>query len=304
MGAFTAVGEADTQTETQETLRPVGEEGARPPGAEAATQQQAADSEGVDAGEPNWIEIRDGLLDHEAIKPQIEQRVEAARSEATEQGRRAAQSQLQPHLERQAKSYERISDMAESFVSDWNEAWADFKENPGDRDTQRALRKVVDDPKVQQALGAISGAHYGQGAVWGGSAFINAIGQQTGMDKETMSAFASDMKLAYEQQLQGETPNLQFVERFVSQVTKSAADKAAQDARERALKEGREIGQAQARGQERQGTKPPVNTSGRGSGGRGPNPDDVLRDPKATATQKEEAFNRKHGIDINEAARR
>ncbi len=242
----TAAGAAE-QPQADGSAAPAPEDGGPEEGTEKREEAPQA---------PAWAEVPTTaeLLEHEAVKPDVDR----IREEATDEGRSSMQKQLQPLLQGQREHYAKVAKGAEEFSADWQDLVAGEGRLDPD-DVQKLLRRHGD------ALQAIQGAHYSQGAEWGGSALLGEMGKAAGMDNADLEGINRQLLYAFQQRWRGESPDMSFAKDFVTRATKVVKA----EAFEAGKKEGSKMTEAriktEAAAEKRNGQPTAAATGGRGA---------------------------------------
>lgn len=238
---------------------PVPDKGSEADAAAAAAGEGGPEGgEGAsDAGEgeetpppPAWAEAADveAVLATDAVAEAVGAREAAARKA----GASDTQSRMQPYLQRQEATLQKIDKGLGQFVTSWNEMLEDENRTLSKKDIAALLAQHGD------SLQALAGAQFDHG-IWEG---IGQIVDQVGGQLENRRSFTD--RLGH-MRSGGTDPT--FVEDFAEAV----ADGATKKIREELKKANATIVrlETEAKTAARDGTKPPAKTGGRAGGGGG-----------------------------------
>lgn len=135
--------------------------------------------EGADTGgapePPAWAkaESLDALFAHEEVLPGLNQRLDTARVEAQEEGRKDAQRRMQPLLNQQHEQLQAIDGKVNQFVTSWNKL---VRASPDKGGLERAdVENLLEDHR--DTFAALSGQHQELGKWAGANGLIHEIGQ-------------------------------------------------------------------------------------------------------------------------------
>ncbi len=192
------------------------------------------------------------FFDHEAVKPHLEERLTSAR----EEGEQATLKRLHPLAEKQAQSYQGIQDFTRTFLTGWEKVVEDSPD-PG------SLAKFVEGHSAEFA--ALSGAHWQEGAGFGGSAVLSDLARVAGISDEDLAPIANSMRYGLQEQMAGRTPDMTFSDRFFKLITKTAVDKATKDESQRLGKVADTQREREGRATERKASPQAADVAGRGS---------------------------------------
>ncbi|MFQ5472859.1 MAG: hypothetical protein ACE5FA_08265, partial [Dehalococcoidia bacterium] len=227
------------------------------PGTETGDTESGAPEREETAEKTPWAEVSttDELLEHEALKPHIER----IREEARDEGQSAAQSRLQPILQNQRDHYAKVAKAAEEFTADWRDL---IEQGTLDsKEFQQFMRRHGD------TIQAIQGVHYSQGAEWGGSAILNSLGKEAGLDNSDIEGINRQLLYAFQQQWQGQAPDTTFVQDFMRKATKAIKAEALEEGKKQGAKMAEERLKREMKALERRNGTTPADVRGRGGGG-------------------------------------
>lgn len=211
-----------------------------------------------------WGSIREpkDVLEHEDIRPLVEERLEAGKTEAYDKAYSDVQARLQPLALKRNEHVESISGSAEQILTVLRRAQQD-----GTLD-QRAVEDIF--TQHRSALDALRGVHQGIGV----GAAISQIAQTLGL------VISPAVQMAYGDWSAGKSTSMDFLNDFAADVKAKAAKEEVREAEEK----GRQKGLKEAQGAQaelaatRQRGKEGANlTPGSPAGGK--SDDELLLDP-------------------------
>ncbi len=248
--------------------------------------QPGADTQPPPADTPPaipWADAQDvdAVLAVESVAARLETMRAEAKTEHLEEGRRTAQSQLQPVLQGNQQKLGEIKNAVQSIVRIWNKAVKDETFSHTD-----ATDSIEEHREAFETLAQVqleSGRWEGRGE------WINLAGK---IDPAIPSEFGPRFQ-ALQQGLDDPT----FTDDFLKAVGKAVADPIKAELKEANAHVARLEAEAKTAG--RGETKPPAPTGGLGGAGAGKiGPDAIIQSPTSTVDEKKAAFNEKYGGDI------
>ena len=244
---------------------------ARPPApleAQPKPDEAVTQSEGDDGGaKPEeketpvrpWAEVEttEALLEHEAVAPLISERLDAARDEARKQGLSDAQSRMQPLLDRNQGTLDRIDAGVQKFVSAFNRL-VRTKDGEGTPVVAKSqIEELLEDHK--ETFAALAGTDRELGKWAGGNGLIKGLA--TALSSQE---FGTEFHGRLDQMQRGLND-----EHLYADIVKAISDEATKPLKVeiKELKAKVESVKVEHRSAERDGTKPPADVSGTGGGG-------------------------------------
>ncbi len=223
----------------------------------------------------------DAVLAVESVAERVKTMAEEGITNATEEGRRTAQSQLQPILQANQQRLEGI----DKHLGDHARAWNKLVKSGGI--TQEEATDIIEaNPGYFDAL---RGVQLENGRWEGRGEWIRLAGE---IDASIPTEFTPRF-----QALQSGLDDPTFTTDFLKAVGKAVADPIRAELKE--AKANIERLESQARTAGRTETKPPATLGGRGGASAAAiGPDAIIQSPTSTVEEKKAAFKEKHGVDI------
>ena len=253
---------------------------ASPPQGDITGEGQGQETPGGDPpAPPAWAEATD--VDTVLGVESVAARVTELKTEATEEGRRAAQSQLQPILQGNQKRLEGILTNTGEFVKSWN------KLIRAGTLTQQEATEIIEDNRG--TFEALAGVQREAGAWEGRGEWIALAGKSD-------PAIVTEFQPRFDA-LRNGLDDPTFTQDFLAAIGKAAVTPLKKELTEANANIARLESEARTAGRTEQPA--PAKTGGLG----GPSaaaigPDAILRSPTSTPEEKKAAFQEKHGIDI------
>ena len=256
---------------------------ASPPQGEQGEGQGQTPTEPGTEEAPAWAaaEDVDAVLAVEPVAQRLETMRAEAKTEHLEEGRRTAQSQIQPTIQANQQRLDNINKGVQDFVRSWNKGV-----KAGEFTQEQATDLIEEHRDTFEALAQVqleSGRWEGRGE------WINIAGK---IDPAIPTEFNPRFQ-ALQQGLDDPT----FTDDFLKAIGKAVADPIKAELKEANANIARLQSEATAAG--RTEAKPPATLGGRGGAGAGKiGPDAIIQSPTSTVEEKKAAFQEKHGLDI------